>query len=190
MFLFAGLLLGASLFWLPSQSAAQDDDGPPTLVKHLRNELKAKDATRREMALLDIATLAHCRDSCTVHLESVQGKQIRIENQTGTGSVVDLDALIPDLLENYRQGPADGHRLLALSALLQIGNEKALERLVEEESRQSDQVKRRTQQGLATFYLTKYPELSERAMRTRRLSLDDVARAKAYRMRKSKGSNP
>jgi len=182
---FTGLLLGAALLVLPLEAIAQDDSRP-TLVKHLRNELKAKDAERRHMALMDINTLAHCGESCTVNLQTVQGKQIRIESETGAGSVVDLDGLIPDLLESYRRGPADGHRLLALSALLHIGNEKALERLIEEETPQSEGVKRATQRGLASFYLTKYPELMERAMRTRQLSLDDVARAKAYRMRKAK----
>ena len=171
---------------MPRDAVAQEDDAPPTLVKHLRKELRSKNAMRRQMALLDVNVLAHCRGSCTVNLQSVQGKQIRIENEAGAGTVVDLDGLIPTLLENYRQGPADGHRLLALSALLNIGNEKALERLLDEEARQSNQVKRATQRGLAAFYLEKYPELMERVQRTRRLTLDEVAEAKALRMRRGR----
>lgn len=187
--LLAALLLGAGVLICPPEATAQNEGDRPTLIKHLRSELNSKNAMRRNMALLDINTLAHCRESCTVNLQTVQGKQIRIENETGMGTVVDLDALTPDLLRSYRQGPADGHRLMALSALLHIGNEKALERLVEEETRQSKRMKKATQRGLAGFYLEKYPELTKRAMRTRRLSLDDVARAKAYRMRKAKKSD-
>lgn len=183
--LLSGLLLGAALLAFPLEATAQDD-GQPTLVKHLRSELKAKDAERRHMALVDINTLAHCGESCTVNLQTVQGKRVQFESDAGKGSVVDLDGLVPDLLESYRRGPADGHRLLALSALLHIGNERALERLIEEETPQSKGVKRATQRGLASFYLTKYPELMKRAVRTRQLSLDDVAEAKAYRMRKAK----
>jgi hypothetical protein len=158
------------------------------LVKHLRKELQSKNAMRRQMALLDVNVLAHCRESCTVNLQSIQGKQIRIENEAGAGTVVDLDGLIPALLKNYRRGPADGHRLLALSALLHIGNEKALDQLVAQEGEQSKAVERATQRGLAGFYLEKYPELMTRAQRTQRLTLDDVARAKALRMRRSKAS--
>lgn len=99
-------------------------DSPPTLGTHLRSELQAKDSMRRQMALLDINTLAYCTASCNISLRSVQNQQIRIENETGSGAFVDLDVLVPDLVKSYRQGPADGHRLLALSALLQIGNEK------------------------------------------------------------------
>lgn len=184
--LLAGLLVGASLLALPFEANAQDENGPPTLIKHLRNELKAKDSMRRDLALLDINALAHCRDNCTVSLQSVQGKKIRIETEAGMGSVVDLEGLVPDLIESYRRGPADGHRLLALSALLHIGDEKALERLINEVEFQSKEVKRATQRGLALFYLEKYPELTERTMRIKRLTLDDVAQAKAYRMRKAK----
>lgn len=184
---FAALLLGMSLSAVPIQAVAQSSsDGPPTLVTHLRSELQAKDSMRRQMALLDINTLAHCTTSCNVSLRSVQDKQIRIENETGTGALVDLDVLVPDLLTSYRQGPADGHRLLALSALLQIGNERSLEQLLDEEASQSARVDKATQAGLASFYLEKYPELMERTMRTNRLSIDDVAKAKAFRVKKAK----
>jgi hypothetical protein len=186
LLLIVGVLGGFGLMAFPMEVVAQEDEEPPTLIKHLRKELKSKDAMRRQMALLDINTLAYCRVSCTVNLQSIQGRQLRIENETGAGAVVDLDALIPDLMTSYRQGPADGHRLLALSALLNIGNEKALERLIEEEAPQSEGVQRATQRGLASFYLEKYPELTERAFRTRRLTLDQVARAKALRMKRAK----
>lgn len=184
--LLAGLLLGIGLLAAPAQSVAQSTDGPPTLITHLRSELQAKDPMRRQLALLDVNTLAHCTGSCTVSLRSIQDKKIRIENETGMGSVVDLEALVPDLLESYRRGPADGHRLLALSALLHVGNEKGLERLIDEGAFQSDHVRQATQRGLAAFYLEKYPELTERTLRTKRLSLDDVTRAKALRMKKVK----
>lgn len=171
----------------PTGAVAQSSaDSPPTLVKHLRSELQSKDSMRRQLALLDVNALVHCRATCTISLRSIQDKRIRIENETGMGSVVDLDALIPDLLESYRSGPADGHRLLALSALLHVGNEKALERLIDEGASQSAKLERATHHGLASFYLEKYPELTERALRTSRLSMDDVTRAKALRVKKAK----
>lgn len=188
LLLLAGLALGIGLLVFPTDATAQDTNDPPTLIKHLRNELNAKDPMRRQMALIDINTLGLCRGSCTVSLHTAQGKKIRIEDETGMGSVVDLDALIPDLLKSYHRGPTDGHRLIALSALIHIGNEEALERLLHEEEFTSKAVRQATQQGLAAFYLEKYPELRERAARTRRLTLDEVAQAKAYRMRRAKKS--
>jgi hypothetical protein len=160
--------------------------GPPTLIKHLRNEVQSKDAVKRESALVDIIALASCPSSCTVYLRSVQDKRVTMENETGTGSVVDLDALVPDLLESYRSGPADVHRLLALSALINIGNEKALERLIDKGASQSKAVNKATQRSLASYYLEMYPELKERTFRTGRLSVDDVTKAKALRVRKMK----
>lgn len=186
-FLLAALLAGFGLLYAPVQTAAaQSTDGPSTLVKHLRGDLQGNDAMQRQRALLDIIALATCPASCTVGLRSIQDKSIRIENETGTGSVVDLDALVPDLLETYRSGPADGHRLLALSALINIGNEKALERLIDEGASQSKVVNKRTQKSLAGYYLAMYPELTERTLRTRQLSLDDVEKAKAVRVKKMK----
>lgn len=185
--LFVALLLGMGLSVLPMQAVAQSSsDSPPTLITHLRSELQAKDSMRRQMALLDINTLAHCTASCNLSLRSVQDQQIRIENEAGVGTMVDLDVLVPDLLKSYRTGPADGHRLLALSALLQIGNERSLEQLIDEGASQSGKVEKATQAGLAAFYLEKYPELMDRTMRTNRLSIDEVAKAKAFRVKKAK----
>lgn len=185
--LFAALLLGVGLLIFPTQVIAQSSsDGPPTLVTHLRGELQAKDAMRRQLALVDINALSLCSASCTITLRSIQDKNIGIENETGVGSVVDLEALVPDLLKSYRKGPTDGHRLLAMHALLLIGNEKSLEQLIDEGASQSAKVERATQAGLASFYLKKYPELSEQTLRTMRLSVDDVTQAKALRVKKAK----
>lgn len=185
--LFAALLIGMGLLILPAQTFAQSSsEGPPTLVKHLRSELQAKDPMQRQMALIDITTLAHCTASCNVSLRSVQDKQVRIDNETGIGTMVELDALVPDLLKSYRQGPADGHRLLAMAALLQIGNERGLEQLIDEGASQSPDVEKATQRGLAAFYMEKYPELMDRSMRTNRLSLDDIEEVKAFRLKKAK----
>jgi hypothetical protein len=98
--------------------------------------------------------------------------------------------IAPPIGSRYADGPfkriRDGHRLLALSALVNIGNERALEQLIDEGARQSKKTNRATQRSLAAFYLTKYPELMKRTMKTNRLSMDDVHRAKALRVRQMK----
>lgn len=180
------LLLGTG-FLTPSQAVAQSsDDGPPTLVKHLRSGLQSGDDVEQQAALLDIVALANCPASCTIPLQSIQGKEIRIGNEAEAGSVMDLDALVPDLIKTYWRGPTDGHRLLALSALLYIGNERAFEQLIENGEEQSPAMEKTMHRQLASFYLENYPELTDRTVRTRQLSLDDVARAKALRVKKMK----
>lgn len=90
------------------------------------------------------------------------------------------------MLDAYRTGPADGHRLLALSALINTGNDKVLAQLLEEESAQSEKVARETQRSLAHYYLTKYPELVERAKRKNTFSIEDVQRAEVVRVKLAK----
>jgi hypothetical protein len=179
------LIFAAALLTVSGQSAIaqMSENTPPSLVQHLRSDLKSDDAAQREHALVDIIALASCTDVCTVNFRSISEKKLSIDNKTGTGHVVELNALVPDLLKTYRSGPADGHRLLALSALINIGNEEALEQLVDEGGRQSKAITKATQRSLAAFYLEKYPELAERTTKTKRLSLDDVRRAKAVRVR-------
>lgn len=184
----AGLLGGGILLFATPSSAPVADD-PPTLIKHLRTELKSKDALRRDHALVDIVALGRCSASCSVPLASVQGKTISIQNQTELGTVIDLDALVPDLITVYRSGPADGHRLLALSALINIGNQKALETLADEAPSQSQDVRRATNRTLASFYLEKYPELMKRAERTKTLTIQDVQRAERIRLRVARRQN-
>lgn len=177
----AGLLAAGSL--VAPSTFAQSTTDPPTLAKHLRAELGSKDDVRRERALIDVITLATCQTNCTVHLRSAMNRTVRIANESGTGNVVDLDALAPDLLRTYRSGPADGHKLLALSALINVGNQKALEQLITEKDAQSANVQRVTNMSLAAFYFAKYPELTEEAIRRHRLTLDDVQRAEVLRLR-------
>lgn len=190
--LFTGLfVIGALLITslpaaatVPSELVSTDD--PPTLIKHLRTELRAKDPIQRKHALLDVIALSSCPERCTLNLKSGQNKKLHIENETGLGATVDLDVLVPEVLETYRRGPTDGHRLLALSALINIGNEKALERLIDESSPRSVNVERATHRSLAAYYLTMYPELTEKTVRSRKLSLDDVNRAKVLRAKIAK----
>jgi hypothetical protein len=179
--LLGGLLAAPSASGTPAPNQSPAD--PPTLIKHLQNDLQGPDSAKRQAALIDIIALANCTSTCTIALQSVDEKRIRIENASGKGAVVDLTALVPDLLNTYRTGPADGHRLLALSALLHIGNQSALEQLIDESARQSDGVKQATHRNLAGFYLTRYPELEENVTRTRTLSIEDVWRAEALRVR-------
>jgi hypothetical protein len=175
----AGLLTAGPLF-------AQSTATPPTLIKHLRTELNSKDGDRQERALVDVIALANCPASCVVALQSRTDQTLRIENETGTGSVVDLDGLVPDLLRAYRQGPADGHRLLALTALINVGNDAGLEQLIDEKDVQNAKVQHTTNKRLAAFYFAKYPEIVEKTMRGRVLSLDDVHRAESRRLRAAK----
>ncbi|PQJ33406.1 hypothetical protein BSZ35_01250 [Salinibacter sp. 10B] len=172
----AGLLVAQSTF-------AQSTTEPLTLIKHLRTELGSKDDARQERALIDVIALASCQESCTVFLQSAMNRKVRIANESGTGNVVDLDALTPGLLRAYRSGPGDGHKLLALSALINVGNQKALEKLIEEKDAQSADVQRVTNMSLASFYFAKYPDLTERSIRRRSLTLDDVQRAEVLRVR-------
>lgn len=189
------LALAGSLFGIPLVAAAplmgQPAQDPPTLIKHLRLEMRMKETIRQESALMDVVSLASCTGSCIVSLRSIQNKQIQIENDTESGSIVDLEALAPDLLKLYRRGSTDGLRLLALSALINVGNERAIEALVQGGTssrvyRQSHRVNHVTQKALASFYLARYPELTERALRTKIFSLDDVQRVKHARVRAAK----
>lgn len=182
----AGTLLGAPLAAAPL-SAFSD---PPSLLKHLRTEMSSNDATRQQNALLDVIVLSKCEASCTISFLSIPDKMLRVENESGVGTAIDLDALVPDLMKAYRSGPADGHRLLALSALINIGSDEALEQLATESSdrssQQSNRVNKTTQRSLAAFYLEKYPELTERAMRNKTFSIEDVRRAETVRVKLAK----
>lgn len=181
------VLLGVGLLLVPNPvaTAQTSSDTPLSLIQHLRSNLESKDATSREKALVDVIALASCSAECTVSLQSIEEKRLRIENETGTGSVIELAVLIPELLDAYRSGPADGHRLLALSALINIGDEASLEQLIDEGARQSEKTNRATHKSLVGFYLEKYPELIERTVKTKKLSLNDVRRVKAVRVRQS-----
>jgi len=182
----AGSLLGTTLLAAPLSPTPDS----PSLIKHLRAEIGSRDAMRLENALMDVVMLSLCETSCTVNFRSIPDKMLRVENESGVGTAMDLDALVPDLLTAYRSGPSDGHRLLALSALINIGNATALEQLVDESSDrsspQSKRVNRATQRSLAAFYLEKYPELTERTARNMSFSLDDVRRAETIRVRLAK----
>lgn len=184
--LLAAALFGTALFMVPVPQSVALTDRPPSLIEHLRNELRSRDSTQRQRALVDVIALAGCAETCTVRLQSVEEKKLSFANETGTGAVVELTNLVPDLLEVYRSGPADGHRLLALSALINIGDQQSLEKLVEEGESQSEKTKRATHKSLAAFYLAKYPELMERTLKTKNLSIEDVRRAEILRIRKLK----
>jgi hypothetical protein len=188
--LVAGLLLtwavlgaGALASDLPRAERLGESLGdPPTLIKHLRTELHSKDPVRRDLALVDIAGLGRCTASCSVTLLSVPGKNVSIANDTELGTVVDLEVLVPDLIRVYQRDPVDGHRLLALAALIYIGNQAALEKLIAEIPSQSPDVQQRTTRTLVGYYLEKYPELREETERTRVLEIEDVERAERLRL--------
>jgi len=186
-----GLLLAGGLLSPSARAVAQSSmDDSPTLVEHLQKKLQSNNSMRRQTALVDLVALAGCPSTCTVSLQSVsktnKQKRLTFANETGSGAVVDLNALVPDLLEAYRSGPTDGHRLLALAALINIGNEEALEQLIDEGTRQSERTNRATQRSLAAFYLAKYPELQNQAVRNGTLSLYDVRRAEAIQVKRAK----
>jgi len=188
LFLFA---LTAGLVAVPLVAGPLSfDPDPPSLIKHLRAEIGSKDAMRQQNALIDVIVLSKCEASCTVNFLSIPDKMLRVENESGVGSAMDLNALVPDLMKAYRSGPADGHRLLALSALINVGNSKALEQLATESSdrssQQSKRVNKATQRSLAAFYLEKYPELSKRMGRAMTFSIEDVRRAESVRVKLAK----
>ncbi len=149
-----------------------------SLVDHLHTELRSKDALRRQNALDDVVALASCAASCTISLRSLPGKKIRIENETGIGPVVDLTTLIPDVERIYLTDRSDERRLQALDALLSIGNEPSLERLIATPARSSAHVQEMTQRGVARYFMDKYPTLKTRALRRGTFTLDDVERAR------------
>ena len=187
--LITALLLAGSLTFTGSLAYAapsSENDTPlvqtnPTLIEHLRTEIRDRDPDRRESALVDVIALAACQTPCTVQMRSFPGESIRIADAANT-----LAGLGPDLFRAYRSGPTDQHRLLALSALINIGNAKALEQLIDEGARQSEGVNRTTQRSLAAFYLQKYPELRNRTLRSGQISLYDVRRAEALRVKRAK----
>lgn len=189
--LLLSLLLVGSLVAPSIPATAAPDSGPalsenrPSLISHLRTELRSNDALRRQNALMDVIMLANCPGSCTVQFHSLP-KSLHIDNEMGVGTAIDVNALVPDLLRTYQSGPTDGHRLLALSALINIGNEDVLETLISENMGVSSSVKKTTHQRVAAFLLTEYPELTERTVRSKSLSMDDVQLVKMKRERELK----
>jgi hypothetical protein len=183
LLLVVSLLLAGGLFLSVPSVAQSSMDAPPTLIEHLRSDIEGNDAVQRESALMDVIALATCPETCTVDFRSINEKKLTIANETGTSHVLDLNVLVPDLVKAYRSGPDDGHRLLALTALINIGNEKGLEQLIDQGARQSERTNRITQRSLLWYYMDKYPELYEQTMNTKQLSMDDVRRAEVVRVK-------
>lgn len=179
----AVVLTALLLMGIPDASALSSTgpDGPPSLTDHLRTELRADDPDRQNRALSDVVALASCEARCEVTLQSAGDNALRIENESGVGRALDLEALTPDLLTVYRSGPTNGHRLLALSALINIGDEEALERVIDVKSEQPARVEAATNRSLAAHYIEQYPTLAKQAFRTGRLSIEDIRRAQASR---------
>ena len=175
------LFVGASVVAVsaPTATAQMSEESPITLTQHFKTELQSNSASRRLLALIDVVGLANCPNSCDMTLSSARNQEFKTTRR------MDLSALTPELLDSYRRGPEDGQRLLALSALIGIGDEDALSTLVEEGSRQSNNVNRETQRSLAAFYLEKYPELANKAKWNGEISLVDVERAKRMRIKKA-----
>lgn len=172
------LLLAGSLILIGSPAYAthpSEDEAvlvrtDPAVIKHLRAELRARDWDRQESALVDIVALATCQTGCSVQLRSMPGKTVR-----GSADVsADLLGLGPDLLQTYRTSPNDGHRLLALSALINVRDEESIDVLIENPGPVSSELARKTRMQVTSFYLERYPELRHQVERTGVLSLNDV----------------
>ena len=176
------LVLAGSLSVMGSLSHAAllpKDEAPlvqtdPTIIDHLRTEIRDRDPARRENALVDVIAMATCQAPCTVQLTSLPGESVRINDTENA-----LVGLGPDLFQVYRSGPTDQHRLLALSALMSVGDEGRINRLIEKPVPVSFELERKTQRHIAAFYLDRYPELQRRAERTGTISIDDVKGARA-----------
>ena len=156
----------------PTQDQASFVRVDPVLLEHLQTEIRDRDPDRRERALVDVVALAACQSACTVQMKSLSGETVRI----GDG---DLTGLGPALLRVYRAGPTDEHRLLALSALMNVGDEASIDALIGKPVPVSFELARTTQRYITAFYLDRYPELQNRARRTGTFSLDDVKIARA-----------
>ena len=174
----AGSLSHAALFPTDEAPLVRID---PDLIAHLRTEIRDRNPDRRENALVDVIAMAACQASCTVQLRSLPGNGIRVNDTENT-----LARLGPDLLRAYRSGPTDQHRLLALSALMNVGDEARLDALVDTPVPVSYELVRTTQRHISAFYLDRYPELRHRVRRTGTFSLDDVQRVRITRARAAK----
>jgi len=156
----------------PTEDEALRARVDPVLLEHLRTEIRDRDPDRREKALVDVVALAACQSACTVQLKSLSGETARVHDG-------DLTGLGPALLRIYRAGPTDEHRLLALSALMNVGDEASIDALIGKPVPVSFELARTTQRYISAFYLDRYPELQNRARRTGTFSLDDVKIARA-----------
>lgn len=187
-FLLLLLLFAPSNLWAapgPSPLEPEIEGDPPTLVGHLRTELRANATTRQEVALTDVISLGGCFASCTVQLQSLGQQRIRlqIDNTTGVGPLLDLNALSPDLLRIYHTGRTDAVRLMALSAIMGLANEAAIESLITVPSSQSARVRELTHRVVADFFVNVYPELLREGQQIRSVSLDEVAELRGERTR-------
>lgn len=179
------LALSALPGGLPQRAEAQQT---PTLAQELETALQSTSWLRRHMALLDVSAIANCPGDCTVGLHTLEGRDFTLSTnpETSTGEILDLTALAPKLVTCYRLGPDQGSRLLALSALIGIGDEKALNSLLEDGPAQSSRVSRATQQSITAFYLERYPELARMARKNGgEITFDDIDRVKRVRVKKA-----
>ena len=162
----------------------------PTLTEELETALQSRSWLQRYLALLDVSSIANCPGECTFALYTFEDREFTFLRDTemgtgtdmSTGEVVDLAALSPELVSNYRLGPDDRSRMLALSALLGIGDETGLNVLLEDAPSQSETVNRTTQKSITAFYLDRYPELARTArMNGGEIAFRDIDRAKKMR---------
>ena len=79
------VLLGGGLLLYAAPDSASTADDPPTLINHLRTELRSTDAERQDRALSDVVALASCTDRCTVSLQSAEDRALRVENEADVG---------------------------------------------------------------------------------------------------------
>ncbi len=190
-FLLLFLFIAPSSLWAASglsDSEPQMGEDPPTLVGHLRTELRAGTTTRQELALIDVIRLGSCFTSCTVQLQSLgkQSVRVQIDNPTGLGALLDLSSLSPDLLKLYHTGTTDGLRLLALSAIMGHGSEEVIESLISTPSSQSARVRELTQRVVAHYFFEVYPELLREGQKSHSVSLEEIAELRVERKRQTR----
>jgi len=158
--------------------AGNDQTSKRTLVDYLRGEIRSDDLERREHALMDVVKLVNCQSYCVIPFKSFPGKTLRIHNDSDFGSVIDVSALIPDLIWVYQTGPTDGLRLLALAGLLYLGDETSLKRVLSASWAAPPSVRRATHRHVADFFLLRYPVLEKRIRDTWVLSWADIRAAR------------
>jgi len=168
-----------------SPSKLETRENPPTLVEHLRTELRSKTLLRQERALADVISLGMCSATCTVELQSLQQKKFRLQVDpiTELSPIMDLTVLGPDLLRIYHTGRTDEVRLMALSAIMGQANEATIESLISMPSSQSERVREFTRRVVVNFFVTMYPELLQNAQRRGTVSLEEIAELRSERDR-------
>lgn len=103
----------------------------------------------------------------------------------------DLSAAVPALLGLYTRERNETERMMAVTALRVIGNEKGIEQLVLlSENERDRKVRDHTRRNIVDYYLTTYPELRSTLGNSKRLTYARIQRAKQRQLEASQQEGP